>query len=88
MPRPGPGVGPATTGLARPSDPDHSKLADPAATLPAGWQRAKDRVMATLSDVDGLHVLVADEKDGYAWRTAATWPSLASTPTAGSARAA
>lgn len=33
---------------------------------------ADDRVVTTDGDMTGLHVLVADRDDGYAWRTAAT----------------
>jgi hypothetical protein len=46
--------------------------ADRAATLPAGWQSTADRAVVTDGDSTGLHVLVADEKDAYTWRTAAT----------------
>jgi hypothetical protein len=77
------GAGSATAAPARPGPPDRpapaprpgpdgSSLADPAGSLPAGWQRSTDRAVATVADLDGLHVLVADEKDGYAWHTAAT----------------
>ncbi|MEV0353225.1 hypothetical protein AB0H88_46365 [Nonomuraea sp. NPDC050680] len=37
-----------------------------------GWQRSGDLIWTTSGDGDGLHVLVAEEKDGYAWRTVAT----------------
>jgi hypothetical protein len=40
--------------------------------LPRGWQSANDRAVTTAGDSTGLHVLVADAKDGYTWRTAAT----------------
>jgi hypothetical protein len=40
--------------------------------LPRGWQSANDRAVTTDGDSTGLHVLVADVKDGYTWRTAAT----------------
>ena len=40
--------------------------------LPPGWRQSSDRVVTTDGDSTGLHVLVADAKDGYSWRTAAT----------------
>ncbi|QUQ69746.1 hypothetical protein [Kutzneria sp. CA-103260] len=40
--------------------------------LPKGWRSANDRAVTTDGDSTGLHVLVADAKDGYTWRTAAT----------------
>lgn len=40
--------------------------------LGAGWQRSADRMWTTSGDSTGLHVLVAEAKTGYAWRTAAT----------------
>ncbi|MEO6088665.1 MAG: hypothetical protein ABIQ18_36700 [Umezawaea sp.] len=40
--------------------------------LGKGWQLSDDRVWTTSGDANGLHVLVADAKTGYAWRTAAT----------------
>lgn len=40
--------------------------------LGRSWQSSKDRVVVTDGDAAALHVLVADAKDGYAWRTAAS----------------
>ena len=40
--------------------------------LGKGWSTSADRAWTTVGDADGLHVLVADARDGYAWRTAAT----------------
>jgi hypothetical protein len=40
--------------------------------LPSGWQQSNDRAVTTDGDSTGLHVLVADAKSGYTWRTAAT----------------
>ena len=40
--------------------------------LPKGWQQSGDRVVTADGDSTGLHVLVADAKSGYSWRTAAT----------------
>jgi hypothetical protein len=55
---------------APPTDP--SRLANPAAVLPADWQRTGDRIVTTVGDRDGLHVLVAEESTGYHWRIVAT----------------
>ncbi|MEV4052648.1 SGNH/GDSL hydrolase family protein [Amycolatopsis sp. NPDC049688] len=43
-----------------------------AGVLGSGWATSADRAVATAGDTAGFHVLVADAKDGYAWRTAAT----------------
>ncbi len=40
--------------------------------LAKGWKTSKDRAVTVTGDINGLHVLVADESSGYAWRTAAT----------------
>ncbi|WP_433077795.1 hypothetical protein ACQP1P_35510 [Dactylosporangium sp. CA-052675] len=40
--------------------------------LPKGWRSADDRVMITSGDAAGLHVLVAEQRTGYAWRTVAS----------------
>ncbi|MFG3557453.1 SGNH/GDSL hydrolase family protein [Micromonospora sp. NPDC047557] len=54
----------------RPADPD--RILDPDRRLGATWQRSADRVVTTSSDETGLHVLVADAREAYRWRTAAT----------------
>ncbi|MEV4119507.1 SGNH/GDSL hydrolase family protein [Micromonospora sp. NPDC049645] len=54
----------------RPADPD--RVVDPDRRLGATWRRSADRVVTTSSDETGLHVLVADGKEAYRWRTAAT----------------
>ncbi|MFI7409026.1 GDSL-type esterase/lipase family protein [Streptomyces sp. NPDC049627] len=36
------------------------------------YRSSKDRAFTTIGDGTGFHVLVADEKDGYAWKTAAS----------------
>lgn len=64
---------------APPPAPD-SPAADPsevapgkrAALLGPRWRTSKDRAWVTSGDADGLHVLVADAREGYRWRTAAT----------------
>src|SRR4051812_39906529 len=48
------------------------RLTDPDAVLPKGWRTAQDRAVTVVGDSSGLHVFVADEAGGYAWRTAAT----------------
>ncbi|MFE2477742.1 hypothetical protein [Streptomyces sp. NPDC059389] len=40
--------------------------------LGKGWKTSTDRAWATSGDQEGFHVLVADQKAGYSWRTAAT----------------
>ncbi|MEU9832005.1 hypothetical protein AB0D67_10755 [Streptosporangium sp. NPDC048047] len=42
------------------------------ALLGGGWRRSADLAWTTSGDGDGLHVLVAGEREGYAWRTVAT----------------
>ncbi|MFI1205942.1 hypothetical protein ACH4VR_42095 [Streptomyces sp. NPDC020883] len=36
------------------------------------WHKSQDRAWTTSADAQGFHVLVADQKDAYNWRTAAT----------------
>jgi endonuclease/exonuclease/phosphatase family metal-dependent hydrolase len=43
------------------------------AVLGKGWRSSTDRAWTLAGDGDGLHLLVADAADGYAWRTAATF---------------
>ncbi|MBO0654807.1 NocE [Streptomyces triculaminicus] len=40
--------------------------------LGKGWEDSADRAWTTTSDADGFHLLVADKKNGYSWRTAAS----------------
>ncbi|WP_327255360.1 SGNH/GDSL hydrolase family protein [Streptomyces sp. NBC_01244] len=42
------------------------------ATLGKDYRGSKDRVWTTSGDGTGFHLLLADHKDGYRWRTAAT----------------
>jgi hypothetical protein len=60
---------PAQNALPRP---DVLRLSSPQSVLPAGWKSSADRAVTTNGDDNGFHVLVADEKSGYLWRTAAT----------------
>ncbi|WIX86355.1 SGNH/GDSL hydrolase family protein [Amycolatopsis sp. DG1A-15b] len=58
-----------------PADPPSTSSVPPAqraGVLGSGWAASADRAVTTVGDTAGLHVLVADAKDGYAWRTAAT----------------
>ncbi len=43
-----------------------------ASVLGTGWATSTDRSVTTAGDASGFHVLVADAKDGYQWRTAAS----------------
>ncbi|WP_156213215.1 hypothetical protein [Lentzea aerocolonigenes] len=40
--------------------------------LGQGWQQSGDRLWTTQGDATGFHVLVAEAKTGYSWRTVAT----------------
>ncbi|HEY0498944.1 MAG TPA: hypothetical protein VGD48_24595, partial [Kutzneria sp.] len=55
-----------------PVDPPVTDQAKRDQLLGSGWQQSSDRLWTTTGDSTGLHVLVADKKSGYAWRTAAT----------------
>ncbi|WP_307795491.1 Tat pathway signal protein [Actinacidiphila acididurans] len=46
-------------------------MTDPDKNLGKGWRTSPDRAVTSAADSDGLHILVADSKDAYAWRTAA-----------------
>ncbi|WP_329353205.1 hypothetical protein OG226_50780 [Streptomyces sp. NBC_01261] len=46
-------------------------LKDRDTVLGKRWKTSADRAVTAAADSDGLHLLVADSKDGYAWRTAA-----------------
>ncbi|MFF9173459.1 hypothetical protein [Streptomyces sp. NPDC014793] len=59
----------------------HTKDVDKPASVPAGnrskalgehYRKSSDRAFTTSGDATGFHLLVAGEKDGYAWKTAAT----------------
>jgi hypothetical protein len=63
---------PAVSAARQALPPGPNALADPAAALGPGYQSSLDRAVAVAGDATGLHVLVASEADGYAWRTAAT----------------
>ncbi|MFD9371028.1 hypothetical protein ACFWA6_25465 [Streptomyces sp. NPDC060020] len=42
------------------------------AVLGKEWRKSSDRAFTTSGDATGLHLLVADQKTGYGWRTAAS----------------
>ncbi len=46
--------------------------ADRDKVLGKGWKASTDRAWTTSGDATGFHVLIADQKTGYGWRTAAT----------------
>jgi hypothetical protein len=41
----------------------------PDTTLGKGWRTSGDRAVTSAADSDGLHLLVADSKNAYAWKT-------------------
>ncbi|WP_445283532.1 golvesin C-terminal-like domain-containing protein [Streptomyces sp. DSM 118148] len=41
----------------------------PDTTLGNGWKTSADRAVTTAADSDGLHLLVADSNNAYAWKT-------------------
>ncbi|MFE7511618.1 SGNH/GDSL hydrolase family protein [Streptomyces sp. NPDC057540] len=54
------------------STPDRIPAGDRAKKIGSGYRASKDRAWTTSGDATGFHLLVADAKDGYAWKTAAT----------------
>ncbi|MFJ8158768.1 Tat pathway signal protein [Streptomyces sp. NPDC094468] len=38
--------------------------------LGKGWKTSADRAVTAVADSDGLHLLVADSRNGYSWKTA------------------
>jgi hypothetical protein len=72
---PGGSAGPPSPprAAAPPAGADPSTV-DPArrnALLPAGWQTSGDMMWFTTGDANALHLMVADARSGYTWRTAA-----------------
>ncbi|MEU8676065.1 hypothetical protein [Streptomyces sp. NPDC048560] len=53
-------------------DPSAIPERDRAKIIGKGWKTSGDRAWTTTSDSEGFHLLVADAKSGYAWRTAAS----------------
>ncbi|MGW6882629.1 golvesin C-terminal-like domain-containing protein [Streptomyces goshikiensis] len=54
------------------ADPSQIAPTDRDKVLGKGWKVSTDRAWTTSGDAAGFHVLVADQKAGYGWRTAAT----------------
>ncbi len=46
-------------------------LKDRDTVLGRGWKTSADRAVTAVADSDGLHLLVADSRNGYSWKTAA-----------------
>ncbi|CAL9326333.1 hypothetical protein SUDANB51_00514 [Streptomyces sp. enrichment culture] len=71
----------AQPAMARPAAPAQTSTPSPGAlgggvknpdsVLGHGWKTATDRAVTAAADSDGLHLLVADSGNAYAWRTAA-----------------
>jgi hypothetical protein len=61
---------PAAAGVAGAAEPAPADPRD--AALPEGWRDSTDVVWTTASDATGFHLLVARERDGWAWRTVAS----------------
>ena len=60
---------------AKPKPPTDPSTTDPAKRdelIGKGWQQSGDRLWTTAGDGTGFHLLVAEAKTGYTWRTAAT----------------
>ncbi|KOU24262.1 hypothetical protein ADK52_14350 [Streptomyces sp. WM6372] len=70
-PSPPPAPAPAD---ARPATEDRSAVdvAQRDSILPKDWRRSQDRAWTTSGDPTGFHLLIADAKSGYAWRTVAS----------------
>ncbi|MFD7177826.1 hypothetical protein [Streptomyces sp. NPDC059929] len=54
------------------ADPADVPAAQRDEVLGRSWKSSQDRAWATTADGAGFHVLTAEKKDGYAWKTAAT----------------
>ncbi|MFC0494988.1 hypothetical protein ACFFKE_08605 [Streptomyces mutabilis] len=68
---PNPKPAPKPTG-SYPSSDVPTRVPDPGKKLGKSWDTSLDRAVTTAADNDGFKVLVADSKDAYQWRTAAT----------------
>ncbi|MGI5214470.1 hypothetical protein [Plantactinospora sp. CA-290183] len=68
-----PAPGPSTAAdPASPPDPSTVARQQRDQVLPKGWQASADTAWTTSGDSTGFHLLVAESKTGYTWRTAAT----------------
>lgn len=65
----------AQPSAAKATQPSHPAIdgavKDPDRTLGRRWHSSTERAVTSAADSDGLHLLVADGKDAYAWKTAA-----------------
>ena len=67
------GVSSAAPGQSNRVDPPApDRLANPDQVLASQWRASTDRAVITSGDETGFHLLVADEKDAYHWRSIAT----------------
>lgn len=48
------------------------RIGDPDRVLPGQWRTSTDRAVVTSGDETGFHLLVAQERDAYRWRSVAT----------------
>ncbi|MFF4625312.1 hypothetical protein [Nonomuraea jabiensis] len=71
-PTPPPANADITVPPAPSAAPEFLATGERAGLLGSGWEKSADRAVATSGDASGFHVLVADAKDGYRWRTAAS----------------
>ncbi|MGQ4417457.1 SGNH/GDSL hydrolase family protein [Streptomyces sp. SAS_269] len=62
---------PGGTGSGNATTVPGGRVTSPDKKLGKGWRSSKDRAVTAATDVDGLHVLVADSARAYDWRTAA-----------------
>jgi hypothetical protein len=69
---PGAGVAHPTPTLDTAAEPARAAVADPDATLGAGWRTSSDVLVTGAGDTDGFHVYAARERDAFAWSTVAT----------------
>jgi hypothetical protein len=68
-----PAKAPATSDAKPPAAPPApNAVASPDHDLAKGWKTSQDRAVTLAPDADGLHVLTADSKNAYAWRTVTT----------------
>ncbi|MED7930501.1 GDSL-type esterase/lipase family protein [Nonomuraea sp. LP-02] len=71
-PTPPPANADLTVPATKSAAPESLATGERAGVLGSGWEKSADRAVATSGDASGFHVLVADAKDGYRWRTAAS----------------
>ncbi|GGQ49591.1 hypothetical protein GCM10010279_68710 [Streptomyces mutabilis] len=67
-----PDTKPAPRPAGSPSPDAPTRVPNPGKKLGKSWNTSMDRAVTTAADNDGFKILVADSKDAYQWRTAAT----------------